>query len=43
VDNDGLDGIVISKFLDLLHHRAGIKNDAFQFNYANLVPKAGAQ
>ena len=43
VDDDGFDGIVIAKFLDLLHHRAGIENDAFQFDHANLVPKTGAQ
>ena len=43
MNDDGLDGIVVAKLLDLLDHRAGIENDAFQFDYANLVPKTGAQ
>jgi len=39
MNNDGFDGVVIAEFLNLLYHRAGVENDAFQFDHANLVPK----
>ena len=43
MQNDGFNRIVVTKFFDLLHYRAGIEDDAFQFNHANLVAKTGAQ
>ena len=43
MDDDGFDGIVITKLLELLYHRAGIEDDAFEFDHADLVPKAAAQ
>src|SRR5438552_2947173 len=43
MDDDRLDGIVIAEFLDLLHHRAGVENDAFQFHYADFVPETTAE
>src|SRR5882724_2034411 len=43
MNNDGFDGVVIAEFLNLLYHRAGVENDAFQFDHANLVPKTGTQ
>ena len=38
--NDGLDGIVVAKLLELRHYHPWINNDAFQVHHADLVAKA---
>src|ERR1700690_1745582 len=40
MQNDGLDGIVVAKLLELRHHHPRIDDDTFQFHHADLVAEA---
>ena len=41
VDDDGLDGVIVGEFLQLLHDDLGRKNHALEIHYSDLVAKAG--
>ena len=40
MNDDGLDGVIVRKFLKLADHYRGIHNYAIQIHHADLFPKA---